>query len=113
MPFHTKLEMPNLSPTMEKGNLKTWNVKVGDKIVPGDVLASIETDKATIDYEMQEEGYIAKLMYAEGTKDIPLGECMAVMVDELSDIPAFANYENGAAETAEPAQPVAAQAAPV
>jgi pyruvate dehydrogenase E2 component (dihydrolipoamide acetyltransferase) len=83
-------------------------VKIGDKIVPGDVLASIETDKATIDYEMQEEGYIAKLMYEEGTKDIPLGGVMAIMVDDLADIPAFANWEDGAAETAEPAQPAAA-----
>jgi len=52
LPSHIKLEMPNLSPTMEKGNIGTWEVKVGDQIAPGDVLCSIETDKATIDYEM-------------------------------------------------------------
>lgn len=46
------MEMPNLSPTMEKGNIGEWNVKVGDEIAPGDVLCSIETDKATIDFEM-------------------------------------------------------------
>lgn len=52
LPDHLALEMPNLSPTMEKGNIGTWSVKVGDTIVPGDVLCSIETDKATVDYEM-------------------------------------------------------------
>ena len=52
-----KLEMPNLSPTMEKGNIAKWAKKVGDKVAPGDVLAQIETDKATVDFEMQEEGY--------------------------------------------------------
>ena len=51
-PDHIKLEMPNLSPTMEKGNIGSWTVKVGDKIAPGDVLCSIETDKATVDFEM-------------------------------------------------------------
>ena len=92
LPFHTKLEMPNLSPTMEKGNIKSWNKKVGDAIAPGDVLCAIETDKATMDYEMQEEGFIAKLCYPENAKDIELGRCLAIMVDNESDIPAFANW---------------------
>jgi len=52
LPDHIKLEMPNLSPTMEKGNIGAWNKQIGDEIVPGDVLVSIETDKATVDYEM-------------------------------------------------------------
>ena len=61
LPDHIKLEMPNLSPTMEKvsfflfnfqGNIGEWYVKVGDKVAPGDVLCSIETDKATVDFEM-------------------------------------------------------------
>lgn len=81
-PDHLKIEMPNLSPTMEKGNIGTWNVKVGDQIGPGDVLCSIETDKATIDFEMQDEGYVAKLLYEEGTKDIPLGKILAILVEE-------------------------------
>lgn len=51
-PYHEILTMPSLSPTMEKGNLAKWNMKVGDKIQPGDVLAHVETDKATVDYEM-------------------------------------------------------------
>ena len=52
LPDHIKLEMPNLSPTMEKGNIKGWNKNVGDRVVPGDVLVDIETDKATIGFEM-------------------------------------------------------------
>ena len=52
LPYHIKLEMPNLSPTMEKGNIQMWGKAVGDQIAPGDVLAQIETDKATVDYEM-------------------------------------------------------------
>jgi pyruvate dehydrogenase E2 component (dihydrolipoamide acetyltransferase) len=52
LPSHIVLTMPNLSPTMEKGNLAKWNKKVGDEIHPGDVLANVETDKATVDYEM-------------------------------------------------------------
>ena len=52
LPDHIKIEMPNLSPTMEKGNLGAWNVQIGDKVGPGDVLCSIETDKATVDFEM-------------------------------------------------------------
>ena len=51
-PDHIILEMPNLSPTMEKGNIKSWNKKEGDQVAPGDVLASIETDKAVVDFEM-------------------------------------------------------------
>ena len=51
-PEHIVLEMPNLSPTMEKGNIKSWNKQVGDEIAPGDVLAAIETDKAVVDFEM-------------------------------------------------------------
>lgn len=59
LPEHIKLEMPNLSPTMEKGNISAWHKKVGDKVSPGEALCGIETDKAVVDFEMQEEGYIA------------------------------------------------------
>lgn len=52
LPPHIKLEMPNLSPTMEKGNIAKWMKKEGDSIKPGDILAQIETDKATVDFEM-------------------------------------------------------------
>lgn len=83
-------------------------MKVGDKVAPGDVLAGIETDKATVDFEMQEEGFVAALLYPEGAKDVPLGECIAILVEEEKDIAAFANYKGEAA----PAQAAPAQAAP-
>jgi pyruvate dehydrogenase E2 component (dihydrolipoamide acetyltransferase) len=94
---------------MEKGNIGSWSVKVGDKIGPGDVLCSIETDKATMDFEMQDEGYVAKLLYEEGTKDIPLGKLLAILVDDEDDIAAFANYTDDGAGAA-PAAPQAAAA---
>jgi len=75
----------------------------GDSIAPGDVLCTVETDKATVDFEMQEEGYIAKILYPAGTKDIPLGSPLAVLVEEEEDIAAFANFE---------AEAPAAEAAP-
>ena len=65
---------------------------MGDKISPGTVLASIETDKAAVDFEMQEDGYIAKLLFPEGAKDIPLGTLIAIVVDNEKDVAAFANY---------------------
>ena len=82
---------------MEKGNITKWGKKVGDKVVAGDVLADIETDKATVGFEMQEEGYIAKLMYPEGTKDIDLGKAVAILVDDPADIAAFENWSEGGA----------------
>ena len=60
---------------------------------PGDILASIETDKATVDFEMQEEGYIAKLLFPEGTKDIPLGTPVAILVDNKEDVEKFKDYK--------------------
>ena len=85
---------------METGNLISWSKAVGDEVAPGDVLAGIETDKATVDYEMQEEGYVAKLMYPAGTNNIPLGEVVAILVENKEDIAAFENYVPGAASAA-------------
>mmetsp|Transcript_87489 Transcript_87489/g.120540 ORF Transcript_87489/g.120540 Transcript_87489/m.120540 type:complete len:103 (+) Transcript_87489:625-933(+) len=102
--------MPNLSPTMEKGNIQKWNKQVGDEVQPGDVLASVETDKAVVDFEMQEEGYVAKLLFPEGAKDVPLGDIIAVLVDSKDDIAAFSDYTGEAPPVA--AEPVQ-EAAPV
>ena len=65
---------------------------MGDAINPGDVLAGIETDKAVVDFEMQEEGFVAKLLYPPGAKDIELGKPVAIIVENKEDINAFANY---------------------
>lgn len=107
LPDHIKLDMPNLSPTMEKGNIGKWNKKVGDSIKPGDVLCTIETDKATVDFEMQDEGYIAKLLYPEGSKDIPLGKTLCIVVEKIEDIAAFENYSSDAPAKSAPAPPKA------
>jgi pyruvate dehydrogenase E2 component (dihydrolipoamide acetyltransferase) len=62
--------MPALSPTMTAGNIGVWHKKVGDAIAPGDVLVEIETDKAQMDFECQEEGYLAKVLLEAGSKDV-------------------------------------------
>ena len=65
--------MPSLSPTMTHGNIVQWNKKEGDEIKSGEVIASVETDKATVDFEVNEDGYLAKILYPAGSKDINLG----------------------------------------
>jgi pyruvate dehydrogenase E2 component (dihydrolipoamide acetyltransferase) len=95
LPDHMPLEMPNLSPTMEKGNITEWHVKVGDKVSPGDIICGIETDKATVDFEVQEEGIVAAVLYEAGTKDLPLGTVLAVIVEDEDDVAAFKDYKAG------------------
>jgi pyruvate/2-oxoglutarate dehydrogenase complex dihydrolipoamide acyltransferase (E2) component len=66
--------MPALSPTMTQGNIGTWAKKPGDPVSPGDVLVEIETDKATMDFESQEQGFFAKVLVASGSKDVPIAK---------------------------------------
>ncbi|CAL9246688.1 unnamed protein product [Arabidopsis halleri] len=82
----TVLAMPALSPTMSHGNVVKWMKKEGDKVEVGDVLCEIETDKATVEFESQEEGFLAKILVTEGSKDIPVNEPIAIMVEEEDDI---------------------------
>ena len=77
--------MPALSPTMEKGNLAKWTKKEGDKVKPGDVIAEIETDKATMEVEAVDEGILAKILVAEGTQDVAVNEVIAVLTQEGED----------------------------
>lgn len=72
-PPHTVVSMPALSPTMTAGNIGTWQKKVGDKVAPGDVLVEIETDKAQMDFEFQEDGVLAKILKEAGEKDVAVG----------------------------------------
>ncbi|KAF1850546.1 dihydrolipoamide acetyltransferase component of pyruvate dehydrogenase [Cucurbitaria berberidis CBS 394.84] len=88
-PSHTVINMPALSPTMTAGNIGAWQKKAGDSIAPGDVLVEIETDKAQMDFEFQEEGTIAKLLRDAGAKDVAVGSPIAVMVEEGEDVSAF------------------------
>ncbi|KAF2649023.1 dihydrolipoamide acetyltransferase component of pyruvate dehydrogenase [Lophiostoma macrostomum CBS 122681] len=91
-PPHTVISMPALSPTMTSGNIGTWQKKPGDSIAPGDVLVEIETDKAQMDFEFQEEGTIAKLLKESGEKDVAVGSPIAVMVEEGEDVSAFESF---------------------
>ena len=72
-PPHTVVSMPALSPTMTAGNIGTWQKNVGDAIAPGDVLVEIETDKAQMDFEFQEDGVLAKILKESGEKDVAVG----------------------------------------
>src|SRR5215813_9436341 len=77
--------MPALSPTMEKGNLAKWLKKEGDNVAPGDVIAEIETDKATMEVEAVDEGVLAKIVVPEGTADVPVNQLIAVLAGEGED----------------------------
>lgn len=72
-PSHQIISMPALSPTMTAGNIGTWQKKPGDTLAPGEVLVEIETDKAQMDFEFQEEGVLAKILKDSGEKDVPVG----------------------------------------
>ena len=72
-PPHTVVKMPALSPTMTAGNIGAWNKKPGDSIEPGEVLVEIETDKAQMDFEFQEEGTVAAILRDAGEKDVAVG----------------------------------------
>ena len=76
-PPHTVVSMPALSPTMTAGNIGTWQKKAGDAIAPGDVLVEIETDKAQMDFEFQEDGVLAKILKESGEKDVAVGNVSA------------------------------------
>ncbi len=97
--------MPALSPTMEKGNLAKWLKKEGDKVKSGDVIAEIETDKATMEVEAVDEGTIAKILVAEGTQDVAVNAVIAVLAGDGEDVKA-------AGAGAASAPPKAAAAAP-
>ena len=80
--------MPALSPTMEKGNLAKWLKKEGDKVKSGDVIAEIETDKATMEVEAVDEGTLAKIIVPEGTQDVPVNDVIAVLAGDGEDVKA-------------------------
>jgi len=117
--------MPALSPTMEKGNLAKWLKKEGDKVKSGDVIAEIETDKATMEVEAVDEGTIAKILVPEGTQDVAVNDVIAVLAGDGEDVKAAgaaaASAPKAAAPAAEapkaaptpaPAAPAPAKAAP-
>jgi pyruvate dehydrogenase E2 component (dihydrolipoamide acetyltransferase) len=108
------ITMPALSPTMETGTLAKWNVKEGDAVKPGDVIAEIETDKATMEVEAVDEGTVAKIVVAAGTENVPVGELIAVLAGEDEDAGAAAGAKAApkAAAAPQPAPAATPAAAP-
>ncbi|KAJ3022370.1 UNVERIFIED_CONTAM: hypothetical protein HDU68_009186 [Siphonaria sp. JEL0065] len=111
-PAHNLLGMPALSPTMTQGNIGSWKKQVGDAVQPGDILVEVETDKATMDFECQEEGFIAKIFVDANTKDVAVGAPIAIIVENKADVDKFASFTIGAANAASAAS-AAADAVPL
>ena len=114
----TEILMPALSPTMEEGTLAKWLVKEGDTVQAGDILAEIETDKATMEFEAVDEGVIGKILVAEGTEGVKVNTAIAIIGEageDMSETPAAASPASAApvAEAAPAAPVAAAPAAPV
>ena len=98
-----KVTMPALSPTMEEGNLAKWMVKEGDSVAPGDVIAEIETDKATMEVEAVDEGTVAKIVVPEGTEGVKVNALIAILAEEGEDAGAAAKAaESGSDSKPEP-----------
>ncbi|MFQ5437622.1 MAG: biotin/lipoyl-containing protein, partial [Paracoccaceae bacterium] len=92
----TEILMPALSPTMEEGTLAKWLVSTGDKVAAGDILAEIETDKATMEFEAVDDGVIGKILIAAGSEGVKVNTPIALLLEDGED-----------AETATPAPPPA------
>src|SRR5216683_196768 len=105
--------MPALSPTMEKGNLAKWLKKEGDKVKSGDVIAEIETDKATMEVEAVDEGTIAKILVPEGTQDVAVNDVIAVLAGDGEDVKAAGAGAASAPPKAAPTAQTPAAAKPV
>ncbi|XP_044738236.1 dihydrolipoyllysine-residue acetyltransferase component of pyruvate dehydrogenase complex, mitochondrial isoform X2 [Chrysoperla carnea] len=114
LPVHTTVALPALSPTMETGNIASWAKKEGDKLNEGDLLAEIETDKATMGFETPEEGYLAKILVPAGAKNVTVGKLVCIIVSDQADIAAFKDYTDSPAPSpsAQPAAPTPAASAP-
>ncbi|OYX44344.1 MAG: pyruvate dehydrogenase complex dihydrolipoamide acetyltransferase [Rhodobacterales bacterium 32-67-9] len=110
----TEILMPALSPTMEEGTLAKWLVKEGDTVASGDILAEIETDKATMEFEAVDEGIVGKILVAEGTSGVKVNTPIAVMIEdgESADAAPTPKAAPAAAPAAVAAAPAAAPAAP-
>uniref|UniRef100_A0A0K8SS57 Acetyltransferase component of pyruvate dehydrogenase complex n=2 Tax=Lygus hesperus TaxID=30085 RepID=A0A0K8SS57_LYGHE len=109
-PSHIKVSLPALSPTMEMGTIVSWAKKEGDKLNEGDLLAEIETDKATMGFETPEEGYLAKILIAAGTKEVPIGKNVCIIVEKEEDVAKFKDFKDDSSGSAAPSKPAAAPA---
>ena len=103
------IKMPALSPTMEEGTLAKWLIKVGDKVASGDIMAEIETDKATMEFEAVDEGIVTAISVAEGTEGVKVGTVIATLAEEGED----ASAAPAPAAKSEAAPPTPARPEPV
>ncbi|CAN0097235.1 unnamed protein product, partial [Chrysoparadoxa australica] len=94
--------MPALSPTMEEGTLSSWLVKEGDTVNSGDVIAEIETDKATMEVEAVDEGTIGKILVDEGSEGVKVNAVIALLLEEGADASALDEYEPGGSTPPQP-----------
>ena len=97
--------MPALSPTMTEGNLAKWLKKEGDKVKPGDVLAEIETDKATMEVEAVDEGILAKIFVVGGSQNVPVNNLIALLLEEGESADVIASYVPKASPAKQPLAP--------
>ncbi len=116
LPPHVKVALPALSPTMEMGSIIAWEKKEGDQVSEGDLLCEIETDKATMGFETPEEGFLAKIILEAGSKDIPIGKLLCIIVENQEDVAKFKDYVDDGSSASAPAAsaptPAAAPAPP-
>src|ERR1700676_5757317 len=106
-PMPIQVLMPALSPTMEKGNLAKWHKKEGDAVKSGDVIAEIETDKATMEVEAVDEGTMGKIVVPEGTQAVKVNAVIALLLEEGEDAKALAGAGMPAAKPAPASQAAA------
>ena len=108
----TEILMPALSPTMEEGTLAKWHVKEGDTVSSGDIMAEIETDKATMEFEAVDEGTIGKILIGEGTEGVKVNTAIAILLEDGESAVDISAATPAAAPEAAPAADAAAEAAP-
>ncbi|KAK5969776.1 Dihydrolipoamide acetyltransferase component of pyruvate dehydrogenase [Trichostrongylus colubriformis] len=112
LPSHKRVTLPALSPTMEMGTVVRWEKNEGDQLSEGDLLCEIETDKATMGFETPEEGYLAKIIISEGTKDIPVGKLLCIIVEKEDDVAAFKDFKDDGPSASPPAAEKSAPPSP-
>ncbi|CAB1115665.1 unnamed protein product [Ectocarpus sp. CCAP 1310/34] len=112
LPDHIVVGMPALSPTMTHGNIGSWGKQEGDEIAAGDVVCEVETDKATVDFDAQDDSFMAKHLVEAGTQDIAVGTPIFVTVDDADSVAAFKDFEAEAVQGEPEAAAPAAEAAP-
>ena len=102
LPAHEVVGLPALSPTMEAGTIASWKVDEGSSFSAGTVLCEVETDKATVDFEVTDEGVLAKILAPAGGGEVKVGDPIMVVCEDVADVAAFANFK-AAGATAAPA----------